>query len=143
MNKLLKAQKGQSLVETAGVMGLLALIALAIWIVIGPAVSEGFAMAVGNLDLSNGHGGERHGFGTVAAINDCFEKGGSVGSFINRQNGRKADVCLMPDGKYSVRIIEKNTEGGWRMVTAFVKEKLKTFSDVARYLGNQGYDPIQ
>jgi hypothetical protein len=140
---LLGPQKGQSLTEAALGLGGIAALLLILWILIGPTVSEGFAMAVGSLDLSNGHAAERHGATTVEAINKCLENKGSTLNLINRDTGRKAEICRMDDGRFAVRILEKNTEGGWRMVTAFVKEKLKTLSDVVRYLGNKGYDPIQ
>lgn len=136
-------QKGQSLTEAALGLGLIAGLLLILWIVIGPVVSEGFAMAVGSLDLSNGHAAERHGATTVEAINKCLENNGSTMDLVNRDTGRKAQICRMDDGRFAVRILEKDSSGGWRMVTAFVKEKLKSLSDVVRYLGNKGYDPIQ
>jgi putative hemolysin len=130
----------------AGALGGLTLLLLVVALAIagiGLAQSIGLAAAaLPAMDLSNGHPVEKHGAGLNAAITQCFDQNGSMMSFINRETGRRADLCQMPDGKFALRISER-TNGGWRMVTQFLKEKLRTLNDVVRYLGNTGYDPIQ
>jgi hypothetical protein len=141
---MIPTRKGQSLAETAIILGVLGLICLALWAVIGPGLSEAMAEAVGNisLDLSNSHAAEKHGTGIIAQINQCFDKNGTMVQMI-RSDGRRAEICKMDNGKYAVRILEDNGTGGWRMVTEFIKDKMKTLDEVFRYLSNSGYTPLQ
>jgi len=86
---------------------------------------------IGGLALfSIAHAVERHG---DEAINICNQS--PLMQLTNLQTGRDAHICQMPDGKFGVRIVAKDGD----TITAFVKEKMHSVSDVIRYLNNRGY----
>ena len=137
---MMRNQKGQSLPELALILVPVGLLILALLALIGRAVPAEASLP--DMDLSNPHPGEKHGFVASLQIDACFENNGSMMSFRNHDTGRRADLCKLPDGKFAVRISE-DTGSGLRMVTQFIKEKMKDLNEVVRYLGNRGYDPIQ
>jgi hypothetical protein len=94
------------------------------------------------VDLSNGHPVEKHGPSTVERVNKCFNERGTF-AILTRSDGRRAEICRTEDGKFAIRILEQNGTGGWRMVTEFIKEKMRTLDDVFRYLGNSGFTRMQ
>lgn len=133
-------EKAQSLCEVALGFGVIAVLVLLLISLIGRAVPAEASLPP--MDLSNPHPEEKHGLVSNLRIDACFENNGSMMSFRNHDTGRRADLCKLPDGKFAVRISE-DTGSGLRMVTQFIKEKMKDLNEVVRYLGNRGYDPIQ
>lgn len=87
----------------------------------------------------NLHPVEKHGVSVVAAVDKCFANSGPMATFHNPVTGRKAQICQMENGKFAIRVDESDGS----LVTKFVKDKLKTFSQVAQYLRNCGYTPLQ
>jgi hypothetical protein len=59
--------------------------------------------------------------------------------FFNPTTGRTAFVCLVIDGRFGVAVVDELGNE----VTAFVKNKMKTFEQVEQYLKNCGYGFIQ
>lgn len=58
--------------------------------------------------------------------------------FFNPATGRTALVCLTPEGKFGLVILDERG----KEVTAFIKNKLRSFDQVVQYLRNTGYGPI-
>lgn len=78
------------------------------------------------------HAYEKHGASASAAI-FCHLNGGDIKSLHNDNTGRNAYLCNV-EGKFGVVIEEGDT-----IITAFLKEKMKTAEQVIRYLQNAGY----
>lgn len=78
------------------------------------------------------HAIERHGEEAVIA-SQCRDHP-DARLFFNPVTGRTAYVCLLPEG-YGVAIVDRFDQ----MVTAYIKNKLHNFPQVARYLNNTGY----
>jgi hypothetical protein len=132
--------QARSFPSTFGLLMLLAFATLAVAMLIGPRMA---AMATDlQVDLSNGHPVERHGTSVVERVNRCFREQGTF-AILTRSDGRRAEICRTEDGKFAIRILEENGTGGWRMVTEFIKEKMRTLDEVFRYLGNSGFTPLQ
>lgn len=89
-----------------------------------------FAVIGGLVLFSLAHAMERHGNDAVAVCNQP-----PIMQLINPATDRQAHICSMPDGKFGVRIVAKDGD----VITAFVKEKMKSVEDVVRYLNNRGY----
>ena len=137
----MRNEKGQSLTEVALGLGVVMVLVLLLVSMIGKAVPAEASLPP--MDMSNPHPEEKHGLVSNLRIDACFQNNGTMMSFRNRDTGRRADLCKLPDGKFAVRISEQSEGGGLRMVTQFIKEKMKDLNEVVRYLGNRGYDPIQ
>jgi hypothetical protein len=91
-----------------------------------------------NQDIqAKSHAAEKHSADAVA-VRQCLDDYGSMHIFFNPNSKRYANICFMPDGKYGIRIVEE-VNGKMQEVTAFVKEKLKTWQQMGRYLENGGY----
>lgn len=76
------------------------------------------------------HGVSKHGNDAVRA-RECYENG--VKRF-NPATGRTAWACQTSGGDFGV-VIEENG----RIVTSFIKEKLRNMEQVLKYLANTGY----
>lgn len=86
------------------------------------------------------HAVQRHGEQVVESIDQCFNKNGPMAQFQNPTTGRKAEICQMDDGKFALQVREGNTG---RIVTKFIKDKMRSFDQVAQYLKNCGYGRVQ
>ncbi len=85
----------------------------------------------------NGHAEEAHP-DTAEYVRSCFNKYGSSHIFFNPNTQRYLEVCFLENGKYGVRITEKIGDK-LEEVTAFAKDKLKTWKQMAQYIENGGY----
>lgn len=86
------------------------------------------------------HAIERHGADAVA-VRQCLDNGGQVAQYINPMTGNTLRVCRFEDGRYGVQVCK--AAGGCDSdfmyeVTAFVKNKMRDWTDVVRYLENSG-----
>jgi len=83
------------------------------------------------------HAAVRHGMdASLAQV--CKGDGQQVFRFYNAASHRSGRVCLV-DGVWAVVILD---EAG-REVTSFVKNKMKTFQQVLKYMRNAGYELVQ
>jgi hypothetical protein len=103
----------------------LVLIFLLVWLAVGlelvPAIS---------------HANARHG-GDADTARLC-NSAPNMHLFYNPTTQRSAKVCLL-DGKFGIVI----TDAMGREVTAFLKNKMTRFTQVVKYLSNQGYQMVQ
>lgn len=81
------------------------------------------------------HADLRHGVEATIA-RTCLDRPEYL--FYNQTTGRTALVCLVEDGKYGIVVLDDLG----KEVTAFVKNKMKYFKQVSKYLENCGYKPI-
>lgn len=88
------------------------------------------ALAVAAVALS-AHAIEKHGSEAILA-HQCIDKPNLI--FVNPSNGRTAFVCKI-DGKWGIAIVDKDG----REITAFIKNKFKSVSQIFRYMRNTGY----
>lgn len=138
---MIRAQKAQSATEFALGLTFVALLVFALVALIGRPVPAEASLPP--MDMDNPHPEEKHGMVTNLRINACFDNNGTMMTLMNHTTGRRADLCKLPDGQYGVRISESNGNGGLRIVSQFLKEKMKMLEDVLRYLSNRGYTPVQ
>ena len=82
------------------------------------------------------HANIRHGSEANLA-RTCVERPEHL--FFNPSTGRTAFVCVVIDGRFGVAVVDELGNE----VTAFVKNKMKTFKQVEQYLKNCGYGFIQ
>lgn len=90
-----------------------------------------FATLIGLMLFTMSHAMDRHGEDTVNAV--CNAP--SLKNMVNNSTGRSADICLLENGLYGVKVCDSDG----CVVTAFLKEKMKSLEDVVRYLINRGY----
>jgi len=83
------------------------------------------------------HAAVRHG-AAASEAQACKQEGASVTMFYNAATGRTGLVCQV-NGHWAVVILD---EAG-REVTSFVKEKMRTFQQVLKYMRNVGYELVQ
>jgi len=121
--------------QTARAM--LALVAIGILILLIPLLIA----ALGAVDLSISHAVTKHGADALA-VRQCLSKNGAMQIWYNPETERRANVCQLEPNKWGMQIIEYG-DGVWKEVTAFVKNKFTRFEQVARYLRNAGYQPLQ
>ena len=81
------------------------------------------------------HAEARHGEGIVDMAEGCIKSRGIIRQMMNPGTQRIAKVCQMEDGRFITEILEDTGD----LVTAFIKEKMKTIDQVVRYLTNGGY----
>ena len=81
------------------------------------------------------HTFQRHG-ATAQAVINCWINGGGVKTLHNDTTGRDAHLCVLIDNgkKFGVVIQENDT-----VITAFLKEKMKSIEQVLQYMSNAGY----
>jgi putative hemolysin len=84
------------------------------------------------LAIVTAHATEKHGAAATATI-FCHLNGGDLKKLHNQDTGRNAYLCNV-EGKFGVVIEEGDT-----IITAFLKEKMKSAEQVLRYLQNAGY----
>lgn len=89
-----------------------------------------FVIAFASLSL---HALSRHGEAAVT-INQQCNNGGTLETWINETTGRRANICLMPDGKFGIEICEGDTA-----LTCIPKEKMSRIEQIWAYLRNRGY----
>jgi hypothetical protein len=82
------------------------------------------------------HANLRHG-NEAQLARGCTDQ--PLGMFFNPATGRTALVCLTEEGKFGIVVLNELGEE----ITAFVKNKMKLFSQVEQYLKNAGYGLIQ
>lgn len=72
------------------------------------------------------------------AVRECMNNQGPVAHLVNPGVTPQRDyfVCEIEPGKYGVQILIKDSQGNWREVTSFVKNKMTHLADVIRYIKN-------
>jgi len=131
-----KSESGQA--QAAALVPILLLLLLAVLVVMAlvphtPPVSLS-AVAV---DLSSSHGEAKH-HDAAVMVHTCINQNGVMQEWVNPNSGRRARVCEIQPGKFGIQVIEQKG-GAWREVTAFLKDKMTSATQVARYLRNAGY----
>ena len=71
----------------------------------------------------------------VEAVRQCLNDNDPLATWVKMTDGRIIHVCKLDSGKYGIQIRDSS---GRREISSFVKEKLKTLSQVNRYLENIG-----
>ena len=80
------------------------------------------------------HALEKHGSDAITAA-ECYEKHGAVAVYLNPSNQRKVYCVPVPElNKFGV--IVTSEEG--KIITQFIKNKMKTVEDVLRYIIQSG-----
>ena len=136
--------KGQSITEFAIILVFLAIAALLLSSLLGPAfaamgqMAQDAAQQLGaTVDQGTSHAIERHGTQALA-VYDCLSRKGAYQTWTNPTTGRRANLCQTEDGKWGAQIVDAAD----REITAFVN-RCKEFGDFAQYLRNAGYIPPQ
>jgi hypothetical protein len=144
---VLAPQKGQSLVEYAVGLGILALIAMLIigWMgtpagqEMAAAAEQGVsnimadaAVAAPAVDQGRSHA-FKHGAENITA-QQCFDRYGVYQQWRRPADGYKANICFLGT-QFFVQIVDET--GG--EVTKFQRKAAKTLGDVGRYLKDSGY----
>ncbi len=140
------SQRGQGVVEFALILFGLAVAALLLMGLMtetpaGRAMTEQAAAAMADLQAQvqlSEHATVKHGSDAVA-VQECLVKNGTYQIWKNPQNNRLANICHLDDGRFGLFITEETGDP----VTAFIKNKMRDFADVVRYLENSGYKPLQ
>jgi hypothetical protein len=134
------AQRGQSFVEVAVGLALLAFLFLIAMGVLtetpaGRAMRETAAGAAAQLEAAaSSHAVEKHGSAAldVAAELSCS---GPIDRIQNPESGRWANTCQTQGGKFGILIESESGE----CITCFIKEKFSNYEQVLKYLENRGY----
>lgn len=113
------------------IAGLLALFVLVLYYLSMPLMQMAADAGV------SAHAVERHGTAALSA-QEC-KSSTNMKIFHNAATNRSGIVCLMADGHWGVVI----TDEVGREITSFVKEKMKTFEQVLKYMRNAGYELVQ
>lgn len=72
----------------------------------------------------------------------CLSNSQGYYLFFSEKKNRYAIVCWNEQiEKWGMVILEK-IQDGWDEVTSFLKNKMKNYSQVERYMSNQGYVPV-
>ena len=80
------------------------------------------------------HALEKHGSDAITA-EQCYEKHGALAVYLNPSNQRKVYCVPVPElSRFGV--IVTSQEG--KIITQFIKNKMKTIEDVIRYITNSG-----
>jgi hypothetical protein len=101
------------------------------------------SLPLGDLDISNlnnHHIENSHPerLSEVEIVRKCTEN--PLGEFLNPSTGRLIRCGFdQESGKWGIQVLEKDSEGKISEVTAFLKNKMKTFEQVITYLKNRGY----
>ncbi len=103
---------------------------------LGPTIT-----ALQAVDLASSHAVARHG-GSAIVVRNCLNDKGAMQTWFNPTTGRTARVCLIGDTTFGIQILEDVNET-MREVTAFIKDKFTRVEQVAQYLKNRGYQPLQ
>lgn len=116
---------------------LILLIVLAAFVMVW-AFSPAFAQAIEDVQF-NVHATNRHGIEALYA-RTCNDNPNST-LFFNPTTNRYAAVCLTDRG-WGLFIFE-SVDGVRQEITAFIRNKARTFTDVVKYLERAGYTLIQ
>ena len=100
------------------------------------------AVSQAEIGMAMSHGELKHGVTAASTIDTCFQQNGTYQEWVNPTTGRHARICKLDNGKFGIQIIEK-VDGVWQEITKFVKEKMTCWDQVAQYLKNTGYEPMQ
>lgn len=94
------------------------------------------------IDISQSHAAERHGATTAETVRNCLNDRGEFARWVNPQSGYILRVCQLENGRFGVQVARGISNDVVDEVTAFVKEKMRDYADVARYLQNSGATQI-
>jgi hypothetical protein len=83
---------------------------------------------------SNNHADLKHGL-EAQEVRDCLDNFGPLHIFFKPETQRFAEICLISNFRFGIRITEENGDE----VTAFVKNKMSSLKQIGRYLENCGY----
>lgn len=119
------------------VLGLILLALAILMALMTPIIAKAAVLAVAASETAASHANLKHGAEAEIA-RQCYDKTNAT-RFYNPLTGRTGLVCLTESGKYGLVVLDKSG----REITAFLKNKLKTFDDVLRYMRNRGYTPVQ
>ena len=86
------------------------------------------------------HADQKHG-AEAALVRACKQRNGVIQTW-QKPDGRLIDICSVAGGKYGLHIYALDDNGVAREITAFIKNKLRTFDDVCHYLSNCGAKPL-
>jgi len=84
--------------------------------------------------VPSAHAIERHGYFQASIANECRDDP-NAHVFKNPTTGRTAYVCMTRADKWGLAVVDRVG----REITAFVKNRMTSFEQVARYLQNAGY----
>jgi hypothetical protein len=87
-----------------------------------------------SLSSTNNHADLKHGL-EAQEVRDCLDKFGPLHIFFKPETQRFAEICLISNYKFGIRITEENGDE----VTAFIKNRMSTLKQVGKYLENCGY----
>jgi len=141
-----KPQRGQSFVETAIGLGVLALLILVGWTALmssdaGQSMTAWAAGAMSDMTASismdQSHAIDRHGIAVVTSADQCFKKYGVVQTWTNPTTGYRANICY-EGANFFVQIIKKVGDQ-WQEVTKFKRDCPDGLGSMGRYLKEAGY----
>ena len=115
-------------------------IATAIQNTYGDAQAVEAGMDVADKYFAGIHADEKHPLES-RIVRDCIAKNG-VHSIWKQANGRILQLCQVSDTQWGVRICETGLCTEDDEVTAFLKDKMTRFEQVAKYLENKGCKPF-
>ncbi len=121
-------------------MLLLVLVLALMFLVMLNALGPTALLATQAVELSSSHAVERHG-NSAYAVRNCLNDKGAMQTWYNPATGRTARVCAIGEFTFGIQILE-NVNGTLKEVTAFVKDKMVRVEQVANYLKNAGYQPL-
>ena len=140
----MKRYRGQGLAEYAVlllIVGVMVLIGMCMLTdsLAGQEMTRRAAESAAQLEATiSQHAEAKHGTEAVA-VKDCLINRGTYATWVNPTNHRIANVCQLEDGRFGVDITEANSNP----VTTFIKNKMNEWQQVAQYLRNSGYQPLQ
>ncbi len=97
-------------------------------------------MYISVVNNGNNHAIEKHGLDTVMNVQYCLNQKGELQLW--QKDNRFARLCELGNNLYGIEIVEKNGNV-FEHITAFIKEKLHSLSQVENYLSNTGYIRIR
>jgi hypothetical protein len=84
--------------------------------------------------VPSAHAIERHGYFQASIANECRDDP-NAHVFRNPTTGRTAYVCMTRADKWGLAVVDRVG----RDITAFIKNRMTSFEQVAHYLQNVGY----
>ena len=92
--------------------------------------------AVGQILVEQSHAVLKHGLDATTSIRQCIDKNGPVMT-VKVDMTRFIQLCQV-DGKFGLRVLDK-VNNVWQERTAYFKDALKNFSDVCKWMDQNGY----
>ncbi len=99
-----------------------------------------YLIAAAAVQMQN-HADLKHG-AEAELVRQCIQKNGVLDTWV-KPDGRRVDICNVPDGRYGLHIYALDDNGTVHEITAFIKNKFHSFDQVSRYLKNCGAEPLR